>query len=306
MRPPTALLIALLATVAALRLPAAPAGPAATPPAPTIRIGVESEPGDRRFDFPAELLEAALEASGAEARVERVRGLTQPRMAQAVREGRLDVVALPSLRAPSPGLLGVRFPLRRGLLGVRVLLARPDRTEALAAVASLDALKRGFTKGYGHDWMDRAEMAALGFRIETGSSYRGLFDMLRGGRFDYLSRGVSELQAELGDPALAGSGLVVVPRIALFYPLDDFFFVGEDNARLAADIERGLRVMLANGRYNALLEQHYGDAMRAARIDERTVLHVVDYPVPDGTPLTRFDILEPVRSQAIFRDPTAR
>lgn len=292
------------------------AGPVAAEPTPVpdvargavatpavVRIGVESEPGDRRFDFAAQLLEGALRHAGSTARVERVRGMSQPRMIQSARDGRLDVLMLPSTSAGDVGLRHIPFPLRRGLLGVRLLLARPDDAPAIARVASLQALKRDYVLGYGQGWLDRQSLESLGFRMELASSYRGLFDMLRGGRFDYLSRGVSELHAELADPRLAGSGMVVVPGIALFKPLDDFFFIPVGRRALHGDIERGLQAMLADGSYDRLLAAHYGEAMRAAGIEDREILHVVGYPVPLGTPLEHFDILTPVRSRALLRAP---
>jgi ABC-type amino acid transport substrate-binding protein len=268
-----------------------------------VRVGFESEPGDRRFDYGAELLERALKAAGSTARVERVRGMNQPRMIQAARQGELDVVILPNVRVTDTGLRPIPFPLRRGLLGVRLLLARPETVDRLSRVDSIQTLKSEYTLGYGHGWLDRRELAALGFRIDTANGYRNLFDMLRGGRFDYLSRGVNEIEAELADPALAGRGMDVVPRIALFYPLDDFFFVPANRSALRADIERGLQRMLDDGSYNRLLNARFGEIMRAVRLNERAILHVRGYPVPDGTPLENFDILQPVRSQAVFRDP---
>lgn len=286
--------LALLALVGA-------AGVALGSPAP-VRFGVGQEPEDRRFDAAAELLEQALMRAGRQGPVARVQGMNQLRSLQALRDGRLDVVMLPSVRAKDVALKPVAFPIRRGLLGVRLLLARPGDAERIARVATLSELRRDFILGYGQAWLDRREIEGLGFRVETANSYRGLFDMLRAGRFDYVSRGVNEVAAELADPRLAGSGLVVVPDIALFYPLDDFFYVRAGAGGLHRDIERGLEALLADGSYDRWLETHYGEAMRAARINERSVLHVLGYPVPEGTPLDRFDILSPVRSQAIFKD----
>jgi hypothetical protein len=297
--------VALTLMLAILWPLAAGAQSSAAPGANTtnVRVGFESEPGDRRFDFGAELLEQALRAGGSTARVQRVSGMNQPRMIQAARDGQLDVLILPSLRAKDVGLRPIAFPLRRGLLGVRLLLARPEDAERLSKIDSIQTLKSQYTLGYGQGWLDRRELAALGFRMETANGYRGLFDMLRGGRFDYLSRGVNEIGAELADPTLAGRGMVVVPGIALFYPLDDFFYLPANRGALRADIERGLQRLLDNGGYNRLLDAHFGEVMREVQLDRRTVLHVRGYPVPDGTPLERFDILQPVRSQAVFRDP---
>ena len=49
----------------------------------------------------------------------------------------------------------------------------------------------------------------------------------------------------------------------------------------------------------------FGEVMRSVELDQRNILHVRGYPVPDGTPLERFDILRPARSEAVFRNPAA-
>ena len=268
-----------------------------------VRFPGRGEAGDHRFDFGAQLLALCLERSGDAYRLEVIQGMNQPRAREAARQGAIDVVMLPNTATDTAPLLPVKLPLRRGLLGVRLLLARPERAERIMLVENTEQLKREFVLGYGRSWLDAEAMQAIGFRVEYGTTYRGLFDMLRAGRFDLLSRGVNELPAELADPALAGSGLVVVPGIALYYPIDDYFWVRPDRPELHAAIERGFRRALADGSYAALFNRHYAAAMAEARIDERSVLHVLGYPVPAGTPLEHFDVLRPSRSRARWTSP---
>lgn len=296
-----------------LALPALAGNPAltaveATTPRPaaedrTVRFPARGEAGDRRFDFATELLALVLERDGGGWRVQVVGAMNQPRAAQSAREGHVDVVMLPHVAKGDSGLLPVVRPLRRGLLGVRLLLTRPERAADLMHVADAAELKSRFVKGYGHAWLDRPAMAAMGFRMELGTSYAGLFDMLRARRFDYLHRGVNELRAELADPRLAGRGLVVVPGIALYYPLDDYFFVTPGRPDLARAIDRGFQRALEDGSYAALFQRHFGAAMREAELESRSILHLTDYPVPAGTPLEEFDVLGLVRSVGVFRLP---
>jgi hypothetical protein len=290
------LLALALASVLAMPLLAAPL---------EVRFPGRGEDGDRRFDFAAELLALCLQKSGGEYRLDILQGMNQPRAREAVRQGRIDVVILPNTAPDTASLVPVKLPLRRGLLGVRLLLARPEDAPRLMTVESTEALKRDFTLGYGRSWLDGEVMRALGFRVEFGASYRGLFDMLRAGRFDVLSRGVNEIHAELRDPALAGRGMVVVPGIALYYPLDDYFWVHRDRRELHADIERGFRRALDDGSYTDLFRRHHADAMREAHIESRSVLHLLGYPVPPGTPLEHFDILELTSSRGSLVAPEA-
>jgi hypothetical protein len=271
-----------------------------------VRFPGRGRDPDRRVDFAAELLALCLARSPTPYRLEISDALIGPAAREAAVQGRVDVVLMPNTTRTTGGLRPVKMPLTRGLLGVRLLLARPEDAPKFAEVATIDQLKRDFRVGYGRNWLDRDEMQALGFRMELVDTYTALFDGLRAGRFDYVSRGVSEVSNELVDPRLAGSGLAIVPGIALSYPLDDYFWVHPRNARLAADIEAGCRRALADGSYAALFERFHLGAMRAMRMHERTVLHVVGYPVPPGTPLDQFDILQLTRSEGRLAEPAAR
>lgn len=292
-----------MAAPASAQTSAAAAAASAPPAAREVRFPGRGEPGDHRFDFGAELLALVLERAGGGWEVRVIEGMKQPRAMQAARQGDVDVVMLPNLVSEDSRLIAVRQPLRRGLLGMRLLLARPDDADRLMRVDNLTALKRDFVMGYGDTWMDREVLSELGFRLSAGSSYVGLFDMLRAGRFDYLNRGVNELGPELADPRLAGQGLVVVPGIALYYPLDDYFHVTPGRRDLARAIERGFERALADGSYAALFHRHFDAAMREARLQERSIIHVSGYPVPPDTPLEAFDVLGLVRSTAVFTPP---
>lgn len=300
--------LALPMLLAALALcparPVAAQSATAAPAAREVRFPGRGEPGDHRFDFSAELLVLVLERAGGGWNVTIIEAMKQPRALQAARQGDVDVVALPNLASDRSRLIVVRKPLRRGLLGMRLLLSRPANAERLMAIESLETLKRDFVMGYGDTWMDREALTDLGFRLSTGSNYPGLFDMLRAGRFDYLNRGVNELGPELADPRLAGSDLVVVPGIALYYPLDDYFHVTPRRPDLARAIERGFERALADGSYSALFQRHFEAAMRDAKLQERSIIHVSGYPVPPGTPLEDFDVLGLVRSTAVFNPPS--
>lgn len=266
--------------------------------AETVRFPGRGEPGDQRFDFGAELLTLCLEKSGEGLGLEVIQGMNQQRAREAALRGQVDVVMLPNTAPATGALVPVKLPLRRGLLGVRLLVARPESVESLLHVETLADLRRGFRFGYGRAWLDAEVMEQLGFQLVYGSTYAGLFDMLRAGRFDVLSRGVNELSAELADPRLAGRGLVVVPGIALYYPLDDYFWVSPMRPELHEAIERGFLRALEDGSYAALFSRHYAKAMHDADLEERRVIHLLGYPVPPGTPLEHFDVLRLQTSRA--------
>ncbi len=260
----------------------------------TLRFSGAADANDQRYAYPRELLQLALERAGSAQKVAQIGGMTQTRLAVEVAEGRMDVLLLPMSWPPNLAIMPVRLPLRRGLLGLRLLLARPAQARALSQCQNLDELREGFVLGYGADWIDRPAFEPLGFRVVLGSSYTGLFDMLRARRFDYLSRGVNEVWAEIDHPSL-GRGLVVVPKVALHYPLDDYFWVRSGNTALHDLIARGLALARADGSMATLFERWHGPGMRRAQLARRLVFELGGYPVEPGTPLELFDALSVAR-----------
>ncbi len=259
-----------------------------------LRFSGGADANDRRYQYPAELLQIAMDRTESGRRVVQVGGMTQARMAVEVAEGRMDALLLPMSWPSNLAITPVRVPLRRGLLGVRLLMARPAEAEAISQCKTLDELRNRFTMGYGADWIDRPAFEPLGFKVVLGSSYSGLFDMLRAGRFDFLSRGVNELWAEVDHPQL-GRDLVVVPKIALNYPLDDYFWVRRGDTVLEGQIERGLARARMDGAFASLFDRFHRDGIRRAMLDQRTVFTVGGYPVEPGTPIELFDVLRSVR-----------
>ena len=195
------------------------------------------------------------------------------------------------------------MPIRRGLLGLRLLLARQESLRSLAAVQNLRQLQQGFTLGYGSDWFDLEMMRTVGFRVVTGSSYTGLFQMLKAGRFDFMSRGVNEVWSEVDNPALVNKELAIVPGLALYQPLDDYFHLGSASTDWALVLRRGLDIVLHDRRYATLFQRHYRAALQRAGLAKRRVLLVTGYGIDPATPLDQFDVLELEGTRGLLKAP---
>lgn len=274
----------------ALGLLAAPLA-AASIPRPPWRVAAAAHLADQRFDFPLRLLERLLEAAGLPSQLQ---PLPQPNQREAARQlaaGELDIALLPSVGVQESGLLPLRWPVRRGLLGARLLLARRELLPRLAALPSVEALKRDFVMGYGSDWHDLPQLRTLGFRLFTEPDYPSLFRQLADGRFDYLSRGVNEVWGELDHPLLVPHGIAVVPRLALAYPLDDYFYVAERRRDWLSPLQRGFTRLWDSGDYQRLFFEHHGRALERATFARRRVWPLLGYGVEPHTPLSLFDAL---------------
>lgn len=251
---------------------------------------------DRRYEAVEDLFVLAAAAAGVVVRIERVSGMTPARRLIELQQDRLDVGTLPSIAEPPAGLAVLRRPLRRGLLGVRLLIARQDRLATLAGIRNLAELKR-LRLGYGSDWLDFPHMQALGFTLAQTSTYQSLFQFLGTGRSDWMHRGINEIWGELDTPGLVPAGVGVVPGIALAYPLDDYFCFSKRASGLVQPVALGLERMLGNGGYGRWFARWYGESLRRADLAHRRLLRLDTYPVLPGTPLKEFEFLpQPGRS----------
>jgi hypothetical protein len=200
-------------------------------------------------------------------------------------EGPLDLMwTVTDTERETSGLLPVRVPIDRGLMGWRVLLVRRNDLPRWRAPLSHSDI-RDRAAGQGHDWPDTAILRANGFKVATSSSYPALFRMLVAGRFDYFPRAVLEVDAELANdrhPELA-----VAPGLMLRYPTASYFFVSPARRDLATALRTGLEAAVADGSLQRLHAQHYGGRMRAHAAPPSGIVRLRNPLLPPLTPLMR-------------------
>ncbi len=210
--------------------------------------------------------------------------MNEARALEALRTGVMVNVAFSSTSAEKERTyLPVRIPLRKGLLGYRLLLIHEDSQEKLAAVRSVADL-RGLRVGQGLGWGDVAIYAANGIPVNTGN-YDALFSMLDLGRFDIFPRGVGEIFREHDRVALSHRHLRVEPTLVLHYPWPYYFFVAPGAPRLAARLEAGLWRMVRDGSLDAIFFKYNAEMIRRARLHERRLIRLDNPFLPRETPL---------------------
>jgi hypothetical protein len=252
----------------------------------------QSEPqghGDRSEHYPVRLLQMALARSGQDYTLESTSVMMrQNRGLAELRNGRaIDVMWTMASQQRERDLLPVRIPLDMGLIGWRLLLIRKRDAARFAAIRkmaelqALDALQ-------GHDWPDTEILSANGFRVQTASDYAGMFKMLETGRVDYFPRAVFEIWNEA--EAFAEQDLMVAPGLALHYPSAFYFFVSKSKAELAAAIQRGLEGMLADGSYERLFQDYFGEMVGRSALGARRVFELRNPLLSEATPLARREL----------------
>ncbi|MFY8016647.1 MAG: hypothetical protein ACOVN9_00925 [Inhella sp.] len=240
--------------------------------------------------FQRELLELALAKAGGTWRVEVLSTQTWQRQVREMRDGHAEVAPLPALDAAYAefNIRRVDFPLRRGLLGLRRFVVRTDRVVEFESVRDLADLQQRFRMGYGQDWVDRREMQRLGFQMATETGTSALYEALRSGKVDFLSRGLHEVRNEQGPFFGPQPSLTVLPKLAMFYPLDDCFYVAASRDDLHQAIERGLQRAWADGSYRRLFQRFFGSLLES--LSGVSVLELKGYALPEGLSPKRFDV----------------
>ena len=267
--------------------------PAAAPDA--VRIHGAESPGDTRYDYHWELLRLALErtrGTHGDYSWASVDGLSHLRQVRSLQDGTISVMIQTASADLEKDFRPVRIPLDKGLLGYRVLLVRQADLPRFASVRT-EADLRAFSVGQGQGWLDVAVWKHNRFRVVEGASYPGLFRMLDAGRFDFFSRGVTEVLEEKEKLCADLPGLTIEPTLCVYYPWPRYFYCADtpDGRRLAARIETGLAsVMKDRAAFDPLFQKYFGDTLRRLDLPSRRLIRLTNPTLPPLTPLDRSEL----------------
>src|SRR5216684_5526078 len=208
---------------------------------------------DVRYQYHWEILRTALERTtpkwGAYRMVPSA-FMTEKRQAFELKNatGKLTVMYLSTTPDFEKSLIPIRIPVDKNLGGYCVFLIRADDQRRFESVRSLDDLRR-FSYGLGLGWIDVDILRSNGFKVVTGSSYDGLFEMLVNKRFDIFLRAATEVLDEYGQRQKSLPALHIEDSIIFYYPLPMYFWFPktDEGRRLAARAEEGMRMMIADG-----------------------------------------------------------
>jgi ABC-type amino acid transport substrate-binding protein len=235
---------------------------------------------DVRYIYHWEILRTALDATTAKwgaYRFEQSELMTEHRQAFELEKatGRLTVMYLSTKPDFERTLIPVRIPVDRNLGGYCILLIRRGDQARIDAVRSVADL-RGFTFGLGLGWIDVEILRANGFRVVTGSSYDGLFEMLANRRFDVFPRAAVEVLDEYEQRKEALPDLQIEENLIFYYPLPMYFWFSRtaEGRRLAARAEEGMRKMIADGTYARIFDKHQRQKIERLRLRKRRILSI--------------------------------
>lgn len=180
----------------------------------------------------------------------------------------------------------ILIPLDKGLTGYRLFLIQQPTQARLDHVQTLDELKE-FSIGQGLHWVDADILRSSGLKVTTGVTYEALFKMLKGGRFDLLSRGVNEISKELAIGHTSNPDLAIEQHLLLYYPLPRYFFFARtpDGERLAQRVDEGLQMLLQNGEFDRQYKSFKRQILQGLNLSGRRVFIIANPTLSPQTPL---------------------
>lgn len=268
----------LVVILAALALPLRAAEIVYYPPPETS--------SDRRSEYPIKVLELALARSGkAYHAAPSPVGMLQGRSLMQLQAGSSYASVAWSMTSQEreQQVLPVRIPIDKGLLGWRLLLVKKGERDLFRNVRTAGGLFE-HAAGLGHDWPDVNVFRSNGLKVVPAQQYELLFRMLAAGKVAYFPRSVAEIYSE---QQRYRNELEIADHIVIYYHAPLYFFVSRDNPALARAIEAGLEKAIKDGSFERLFQQYYGESIRRAGLDRRTVIHLANPTLPSGTPLDR-------------------
>jgi hypothetical protein len=275
-----------------LALPLLLAGaPLRAQPGEPVRLPRHVSMPDPQLAYVRRVVELALNRAGSRLEIRSVDlDMTQGRTLIELATGHAPIDLMWTMtdrQRESGGLLPVRIPIDRGLLGWRLLLVRRAELAHWARVRSLKDL-RGLLAGQGHDWPDTTILRANGLQVGTSSGYDALFRMLAAGRIDYFPRSILEIDAEMAGGRFPE--LAIAPELMLHYPAAAYLFVSPSRPELAAELKTGLEAAVADGSFQRLHREQYGAVLKAHPITPGRVLRLSNPLLPPETPTQRREL----------------
>lgn len=178
----------------------------------------------------------------------------------------------------------IRIPLYKGLIGWRLAIVNQNNPHLFRNVSSPDQLKN-FKAGLMHDWPDMGILKHNGLSVYGSSSFEGLFNMVEEGRINYFPRSIIEVYEEVQDRP--NKKLQVDEHIVIYYPTAFYYFVKATNGSLASDIEKGLEILIRNGKFNRIFMKYHEHYLKRAHLHNRKLLRLENPLLPELTPLHR-------------------
>lgn len=179
--------------------------------------------------------------------------------------------------------LPLRIPLRKGLLGYRVMLIPKNLQARIDQIKTVEDLKQ-LKIGQGLGWGDVQLYRSNGLSV-TEASYDSLFRMTSNNLIDIFPRGVGEIIPEYQIYAKANPNLAIEKNLLIYYPWPYYFFFNKADSALKTRIEAGLNIMIKDGSFDAIFKKYNHGFIDQLKLKSRRVITIKNDSLPKETPL---------------------
>lgn len=251
-------------------------------------------PHDVRYNYHWEVLRAALDRTSQEygdytLTASKLFMNERRQVLELEKEEQLTIMARATTKDLENRLFPVRIPVDRGLLGYRVFLIQKAKQPLFDSVKTIDDL-RSYSVGQDQVWGDVAVWNANGFHVSPGGKYENLFRMTAEGRFDFFSRGITEIIEEYEVYKEALPNLHIEERIIVYYPWPMYFYFAPSpqGKKLAERVEKGLELLIKEKEVlNSIFYRYYREPIQRLKLNTRTLIRLENPILSKETPLDK-------------------
>jgi len=235
---------------------------------------------DQRYVYHWEILRTALKRTRDKYGVYEMRPsgfMTEERQAFELKKGtgKLTIMYLSTIPDFERNLVPIRIPVDKNLGGYCIFLIRKENAAKFHEVRTLDDLRK-FSYGLGLGWIDVDILKSNRFKVVTGSSYEGLFEMTQAGRFDVFLRAAVEVLDEFEERKNRLPDLAIEDTICFYYPLPMYFWFSktDEGKRLATRAEEGMWMMIKDGTFDKIFDKYQRWKIEKLRLKERKLFKI--------------------------------
>lgn len=169
----------------------------------------------------------------------------------------------------------IQVPLLRNILGYRVFLINEDLQGEFENIDSVESLYQ-YKFGIGYGWNDKLILEHSGIQVYEEEKYETLFRSLTEGNFEVFSRGVNEILGEYKVYKEIYPSIHIEENIMLYYPLPRYFWFSrsEEGQMLKRRVEKGLAVIIEDGRFYSLFDEYFSESLELLNLRERTIIEL--------------------------------
>jgi len=152
--------------------------------------------------------------------------------------------------------INFRYPLYKGLLGLRKLIIRNEDKEKFGPQMSADIFKQ-LAAGQGLKWADIKIYKHAGIDVMESPDSLQLIPLLAAKRFDYFPLSILEIDVAFDEYSKNNTQVGIADNIYIYYPISVNISVSKNREKTMSRIEYGISMAEKEGKLNALFNEYF-------------------------------------------------